>query len=269
MSPIYGQEIHHLEHLAAKDAQHLSGEDDGQEEEQDFAQKIADQKQRSKRLRYLREQKNQNQNMVDSIFWTGKLNTNESINLKQQSFVNTHARRFKSQMRIRLDKKGYIDENEYGVKKGSTQAPADLRKFSTIDMKRLIVKDFLQTPLSGTNSSLNQSLRFKFNKDYGNNSRSIDPNMTGLSLKECLSTQKRVDNMTIDYQMSCGGGHPSYEQGYNPRHYNYLQSSGQYTNFNTLNICDQPNLMEETNKQRRRLQRNQMMQQKSTKLDKY
>ena len=86
--------------------------------------------------------------------------------------------------------------------------------------------------------------------------------MIGLSLKECLSTQKRVDNMTIDYQASCAGGHPSYVSGYNPRHFNYLRSSGNYTNFNALNMCNQPSLMAETNEQRRRLARIKQMQQK-------
>ena len=30
-----------------------------------------------------------------------------------QAFINQHARRFKSQMRKRLDQKGYISNNEY------------------------------------------------------------------------------------------------------------------------------------------------------------
>lgn len=159
-------------------------------------------------------------------------------------------------MRIRLEKKGYISENEYG----GSRSKGDYTNPATATNKRLILKNF-QTPLS-TKTSMNFKSKLENDKEEGNNAVSIDPSLNGLSLQDCLSTQKRVKNMTLDYKGSCAGAHPSYATGYNPRHYNYLKNSGKYTNHNKLNTAKQPNLMLETNEQTQRLRVTQMIQYK-------
>lgn len=74
-----------------------------------------------------------------------------------------------------------------------------------------------------------------------------------MSLTQQMSTKQRLRDLTNSYKKSCAGAHPSYETGYNPRHYNYLKNSSHMTNRNALNDYEQPNLMELTNQQRRRL----------------
>ena len=76
-----------------------------------------------------------------------------------------------------------------------------------------------------------------------------------LSLIDQMSTKKRVQRLTENYKthILSKDGHPSYNTGYNPRHYNYMKNSGNYTNANPRNLSPEPNLMEITHEQRTRL----------------
>ena len=95
-------------------------------------------------------------------------------------------------MRIRLEKKGCISENEYGggiKSKADNNVPATTTSSAMPANKRLILKNF-QTPLSVKSSQ--NFVQKMTQRDEGNNAVSIDPSLNNLSLHECLSTKKRV-----------------------------------------------------------------------------
>jgi hypothetical protein len=49
------------------------------------------------------------------------------------------------------------------------------------------------------------------------------------------------------FKDGCDNAHPSYKQGYNPRHFNFLKGSGPMTNHNPNNEAIAPNILLNTN----------------------
>ena len=54
-----------------------------------------------------------NEEMVDKVFSNRKVSSSEVQNKLCQTYLRQYAKRFKSDMIKRLDKKGYIGKNEY------------------------------------------------------------------------------------------------------------------------------------------------------------
>ena len=57
-----------------------------------------------------------------------------------------------------------------------------------------------------------------------------------MSFSDALSTTAKLESLTQGFRSGCDNSHPTYQHGYNPRHYNYLKSINQkrvitYINF--------------------------------------
>ena len=59
--------------------------------------------------------------------------------------------------------------------------------------------------------------------------KKIRDNESLLTFSEQLTTDNRVRELTKGFKSHCDNAHPSYKNGYNPRHYNYLKSSSKLT----------------------------------------
>ena len=70
-------------------------------------------KEEARKKIYLNEMRIKNEEMVDKVFNNRKVSVSEMQNQICQTYLRQYAKRFKSNMIKRLEKKGYIGKNEY------------------------------------------------------------------------------------------------------------------------------------------------------------
>lgn len=101
-----------------------------------------------------------------------------------------------------LEKKGYVTAND----------------FKDAEMEKAYVQ--LQ---NDTGQSLEQTDLEK--KKYANFEAKALQNRDKLSFAEQLATKTKIKSLKQGFKQGCDNAHPSYANGYIPRHFNYLKSS--------------------------------------------